>query len=241
MPMIPIEIEPLIIQISGPLAMKTGFRRGLIQQTVERDAEGFVYIPASSIKGRVRHASEQLAQRVGLDVCQAPQPGGMCSAHKKACLICRVFGAPGRASHLRWHDAHLHDDYRQTFETDLDAQVYARTQVQLSRSLGTAVPNRLFTSEFAIEDLRFESSIAGYLEITPIDGDDSKGGYELLLLLAGLRLVNTIGGGASRGAGRCTITLPDEVKVNGNIVVWQEVLEGLDLLPNFDEEDDNGD
>jgi CRISPR/Cas system CSM-associated protein Csm3 (group 7 of RAMP superfamily) len=237
-----IEIQPLTIQVDGPLALSTGFRRGLIHRTVEQDVDGFAYIPASSLKGRVRRACEQLATQAGLHVCRAPRPSGMCSVHTQVCLACRVFGMPGRGSDLRWRDAQLAGDYRAAFDDDNDddnyreAQFYARTQVQLSRVLGTAAPDRLFTSEFTVENLRFESSITGWLEITPIAGDDSAGGYELLLLLAGLRLVNTIGGGASRGTGWLSLDLPEKVTVNDAKVRWQDVLENLDLLCEFGKE-----
>jgi len=152
-----------------------------------------------------------------------------------------VFGTPGRGSDLRWRDARLPEEYRSAFEANREAQFYARAQVQLSRALGTAAPERLFTSEFTVEDLRFESSIIGWLEVTPIADDDSTGGYELLLLLAGLRLVNTIGGGASRGAGWLSLTLPDKVKVNDMEVPWQDILVCLDLLCEFSEEVGYGD
>jgi CRISPR/Cas system CSM-associated protein Csm3 (group 7 of RAMP superfamily) len=236
-----IEIQPLIIQTAESLAVGTGFRRGLVHRTVEQDADGFVYIPASSLKGRTRRVCEQLARQVGLRVCSAPRPNGMCSVHKQACLVCRVFGMPGRGSTLRWRDARLAKEYRMAFDSNREAQVYTRTQVQLSRALGTAAPDRLFASEFTVEGLYFESGITGWLEVTPIAGDDSTGGYELLLLLAGLRLVNTLGGQNSRGAGMVAIQLLDmNVKINDAEIPWKEVLENLDLLESFDEEVGNG-
>lgn len=239
MKQIPIRIEPMTIEMQGPLALNTGFRRGLIHRTVERDAEGFAYIPASSLKGRVRRACEQVARQAGLRVCRAPRPNGMCSAHNQTCLVCRIFGTPGQDSKLHWRDARLLPDYQGVFGGDaaeLTAQFYARTQVQLSRALGTAAPDRLFTSEFAVENLCFESAITGWLDITPIAGDDSTGGYELLLLLAGLRLVSTMGSGSSRGAGHCVIRLPEQITVGVHPIKAEEVLALLDLLGEFDEE-----
>lgn len=238
-----VKIAPLMIEIDGPLALNTGFRRGLVHRTVERDADGLAYIPASSLKGRVRRACEQMARQVGLHVCGAPRPDGMCSAHRQACLVCRVFGTPGRGSELHWQDARLLPEYQAIFAKDAvarEAQFYVRTQVQLSRTLGTAAPDRLFTSEFAIEDLRFESAISGWLDLTPIAGDDSTGGYELLLLLAGLRLVNTLGSGSSRGVGHCVIHLPEHVTVGERSIMIRDALENFDLLSGFDEESRNG-
>lgn len=238
-----VKIEPLLIEMGGPLALNTGFRRGLIHRTVERDADGFAYIPASSLKGRVRQACEQVARQVGLRVCLAPRPTGMCSAHKQACLVCRVFGTPGQGSELHWQDARLSTDYRSVFGGDAvsrEAQFYARTQVQLSRALGTAASDRLFSSEFTLENLRFESAITGWLDVTPIAGEEATGGYELLLLLAGLRLVNTVGSGSSRGAGHCVIHLPEQVIIGERCIGIVDVLENFDLLGEFEAEVRNG-
>jgi CRISPR/Cas system CSM-associated protein Csm3 (group 7 of RAMP superfamily) len=236
-----IEINPILIEVDGPMAVNTGFRRGLVHRTVERDAEGFAYIPASSLKGRIRRACEQLARQARLRVCNAPRPNGMCSVHRQPCLVCRVFGTPGKDSGLHWRDAQLSQAYREVFENaNVEAQFYTRTHVQLSRVLGTAAPEHLFTSESTVENLCFEFGITGWLDVTPIAGEDSTGGYELLLLLAGLRLVNTLGSGGSRGAGQCVIKLPDQVIVGDNKITGQSAFEFFDLLCEFDREVQDG-
>ena len=241
MPNIHIEIKP-IIKIKGTLAVGTGFRRGLIHRTVARDSDGFAYIPASSFKGRVRRACEQLAKQFGLHVCNPPRPDRMCSLAKPACLVCRVFGRPGAASGLHWRDARLSKAYREAFEQDKraheknkHAQFYARSQVQLSRALGVAAPGKLFTSESTIENLEFEAAVTGRLQYTPID-DEVPGGFEILLLLAGLKLVNTVGGGASRGAGWMSCHLPDQIEIGTTKVSWKKVLKHLEYLQILDEE-----
>ena len=234
MPNIHIEIKP-IIEIKGTLALGTGFRRGLIHRTVARDSDGFTYIPGSSFKGRVRRACEQLAKGLGLRVCNAPQPDRMCSAAKRTCLVCRVFGCPGRSSGLYWRDARLSKAYREAFEKNKRAQFYARSQVQLSRALGVAAPGKLFTSESTIENLKFEASLTGRLQFTPID-DEAPGGFEMLLLLAGLRMINTVGGGASRGAGWMSCHLPEQIEIGTTKVSWKDVLKNFEWLEVFDEE-----
>ncbi|HXK89821.1 MAG TPA: RAMP superfamily CRISPR-associated protein [Thermosynergistes sp.] len=237
-----IQIKPLLIEVDGPLAVNTGFRRGLIHRTVERDADGLAYIPASSLKGRVRRACEQIAKRIGLQVCHSPHPGGMCSAHtKQTCLVCRIFGSPGRTSTLHWQDARLTQSYRKVFSNaaSRQAQFYSRTYAQLSRALGIAAPDHLFTSEFTIENLRFESAITGWLDVTPIAGEKTTGGYELLLLLAGLKMVNTLGSSSSRGIGRSSIELPGEIKIEDLVISTKTILENFDLLGEFAQEVQN--
>jgi CRISPR/Cas system CSM-associated protein Csm3 (group 7 of RAMP superfamily) len=235
---IKVEIAPLKVIASRTLAVGTGFRQGLIQRTVERDADGLLHIPASSLKGRGRRACEQVARQAGLRVCQAPRPerDHMCSAHQPTCLVCRVFGSPGVPGNLRWRDACLSDELRAAFCQQPSAQVFARTQVQLSRALGTAAPDHLFTGETSVEGLTFESAVTGWMDATYIDGDASVGCYELLLLIAGLRLVNTLGGGNSRGVGHISLEMPENFLVDGRDVSWRGILEYLDWLGEFDKE-----
>ncbi len=239
MTQIRIEIRPLQIKVDGPLAVGTGFRRGLIQRTVEEDAQGYVYVPGSSIKGRTRRACEQIAQQLNLKVCHPPHPNGMDSAHENLCLICRVFGAPGKPAGLRWQDARLLQEHRKAFQEMLEAQRYARTQVQLSRVIGSAAPGRLFTAEYTVEGLEFESNIEGWLPVTPIAGDGATGGYELLLLLSGLQIVNTLGGGNSRGAGWIEVRLPHNIRVDGNKIATSTILGLFDLLAEYPREAKN--
>ena len=212
MPNIHIDIQPIRIETKGTLAVGTSFRRGLVHRMVAQDGDGFTYIPASSFKGRVRRACEQLARRFNIRVCNPPQPDRMCSAGRRPCLVCRVFGCPGHPGRLHWRDARLSKLYREAFEKNKRAQFYDRTQVQLSRALGVASPGKLFTSESTVEDLEFETVVAGRLQYTPID-DEVPGGYEMLLLLAGLKLVNTVGGGASRGDGWVSCHLPETIDI----------------------------
>ena len=243
MPSIHIEIKPIKLASKGALAVGTGFRRGLIHRSVAQDSDGFAYIPASSFKGCVRRSCERLAKSLGLRVCNPPQPASMCSAAEPACLVCRVFGNPGQTGALHWRDARLLETYQEAFEQNKAAQFYGRTQVQLSRALGVASPGKLFTSESTVEDLEFETAVTGRLLYTPID-DEVPGGYEMLLLLAGLKLINTVGGGASRGAGWISCNLPATIKIGSakdswTEVDWKKILKHLEWLETFEPEATN--
>jgi CRISPR/Cas system CSM-associated protein Csm3 (group 7 of RAMP superfamily) len=215
---------PLMITVKGPLHIGTGYDRGLTQRTMARDAQGNVYIPGASLKGKVRNACEDLARRCDLTVCGLPRvaEAPKTTNHQpERCLVCRVFGASGGnvpdGRRLFWHDAHLTEEWHR--ETTVRGrpeawpvgQTMARTQVQLSRARGMAAEDRLYTSEFTARGLEFVGRVSGWLMATPCSADT--GYYEVNLLLAGLRLVETLGGGRSRGAGHCQIKLPAEVVV----------------------------
>ena len=250
---------PLTINVEGPLHVGTGYDRGLIQRTVvhervggrDKDVAYHVYIPGSSLKGKVRNACEDLVRLAGLRVCGAPRPETMCGRDRaNHCLVCRVFGAPGGnvpdGRELYWQDAHLTERWRRATSVRgcPVGQTMARTQVQLSRARGMAAEDRLYTSEFAAPGLAFAGRVSGWLKAMPCSADC--GYYEVNLLLAGLRLVETLGGRRSRGAGRCRIALPDEVslQVEGRdepeMYPQADLLEAAVSLGLFAEEEEEG-
>jgi len=82
----------------------------------------------------------------------------------------------------------------------------------MSRRRGVVREGLLFTDEFAAEGLTFQTRVSGYLPLTTILGEPGHY-YELILLLAGLKMVDALGGSNSRGGGRCQIRLPEKVTV----------------------------
>lgn len=74
-----------------PLNIGSGAQQGtLAQRGMLKDAQGWPYIPASTLKGRLRHGVEQIALSQGVFVCHTHQD--MC--RENFCLVCQVFGSP---------------------------------------------------------------------------------------------------------------------------------------------------
>jgi CRISPR/Cas system CSM-associated protein Csm3 (group 7 of RAMP superfamily) len=241
-----ITIEPVKIELAGTLHIGAGYGRGLIDRAIVRDGRGRVYIPGSSLKGKVREACERLADGQRLYVCRPPYPAGMCSTRKKLCIVCSIFGTPGgqhdETLGLHWDNAYLTQEWQQA--AGGLRLGYPRTQVGLSRRRGVAREGLLFTDEFAAEKLTFQTSISGYLPLTAVLDEPGRY-YELILLVAGLKLVEAIGGSTSRGAGRCRLILPDEVHVTSDDreestleVPW--LLDRLELLELYKEQVEEG-
>lgn len=242
MPLATVEIAPLTIRMAAPLHVGAGYRRGLIHRTIVRDGENQVYLPASSLKGKVRAACEALAVSRGLPACGAPYPQQMETCRSNNCLVCRVFGAPGRGVELFWHDASLTSDW--PIAKEAFGQISTRTQVSLNRARGLAAEGLLYTGEATAPNLVFrsEQGIAGRLDLTPMTGD-TDAPYELILLLAGLRLTHFVGGATSRGMGLCEIELPHDVRINGRSVFADDLLAQVDNLEYWQlqaEESDHG-
>lgn len=221
-------IAPLTIRMDAPLHIGTGYRRGLIHRTVVRDRKGCIYLPASSLKGKVRSTCEGLTILHNLEPCRAPYPQALYDCRVSGCLVCRVFGAPGLGAEIFWHNAHL-VDWPQ--EQHTLAQTSIRTQIQLSRERGVSSEDHLFAGEASTAGLVFRSDdgISGRISLTRVEGDPDLH-YELLLLLAGLKLVHSLGGNTSRGMGACAIELPSIVQVNDRSLLIVDLLEQLEFL-----------
>lgn len=242
MPAAKIVIDPIITTLAGPLHVGAGHARGLIDRAVVRDGRGQVYIPGSSLKGRTREACERPARHYGLTVCEPPYAAGMCGTRGSQCIVCRIFGTPGghpdATFGLYWDNAHLTEQWGEA-GAKLGLS-YGRTQVSMSQRRGVGREGLLFTDEFAAEGLSFQTRISGHLNLTAVLGEPGRY-YELVLLLGGLALVETLGGSTSRGAGRCAIELPSEISVTSSeygteLLSLNETIESLSLLDLYDDQ-----
>lgn len=214
-----IEIDPVTILLESALHAGAGYRRGMIDKAVMRDGRGQVYLPGSSLKGKVREACEWIATSQGLACCLPPDPKGVCGH----CIVCRIFGAPGgwqdETTSLYWDNAYLTSEWqkaagnkKENKDKDQLKLSYSRTHVGISRSRGVAHEGLLFSGEFSAEGLSLQTRLNGCLSLTPILEEQGRY-YELILLVAGLKLVDEVGGNTSRGAGRCHITLPQQMGI----------------------------
>ena len=126
-----------------------------------------------------------------------------------------------------------------------EIQTSIATQVRIDRVTRTAANEALYTSEFGTRYLAFEGTIKGQLDCTPIkklavpvQGQDTlTPTYSLLILLAGLLMIERLGGNKSTGKGQChcsiTNVLLDRHKCTRE--QWQSWIEQLDVLKDYDE------
>lgn len=210
----------------------SGLPRLMIDRAVRRDADGYLFVPGSTVKGALRDRCEQLARLFGLTARSPHDEKAALDEYAAPDLPSRLFGSRLRPGELCFDDLSMrHED--KTFlrrSLSLSLQTAARTQVSLSRRTGTATPGLLFSSEFGLADLCFEGEIFGHISDLPIDDQAHSPTYALLLLLAGLMSLDRLGGNKSTGIGRCRIEI-GALQVNHeprDPVVW---LESLDDLP----------
>jgi len=197
-----IRIDVTLTFTTPPSVGAVGAGRTLADKVVTRNARGNFIIPASQMKGKLRHACEQILRSQNVPLCHPPRPDRMCPQIDKDdegrllpqpdgqpyCLLCRIFGSPAYPSRLRFLDllAALPDS--------LPGETL-RPMVSLNRGRRVAEDKRLFVIETApnVSGLKFEKSecITGYVH-------DPR---HLHLLLCGLNALFTWGGGTSRGLG----------------------------------------
>mgnify|MGYP000123796775 CR=1 FL=1 len=194
-----------------------GRPRPLVDRCVAVDEHGVPYLPASSVRGRVRAHLERLLRAWGLPVCAPPRPERMCphacleGTEGGYCLACRLFGSP-------WRDgAVVCEDFRPqggpgsggAEPHTWDGLMVVRTGVGIGRKLGTVREERLFFTEalprvIAGEGLRF----GGALEVRAEPA-------ELGWLVAAMRLVTHLGAQKGRGLGRVELRVTGVARWDG--------------------------
>lgn len=210
MPRIEIALQ---VDVTSAIAVGgLGDQDSLADRRVARDAWGRLVLPGSHVKGRLRHACEQVARTLGLAVCQAPRAESMCpraaGVSTPPCAVCKLFGSPALRGPLRWRDLPCLEEAatetgsgRRASRAAAPLPADLRAGIARSRRRGTVEAGRLFYLETSPPlpgaGLRFAHARA-------VDGrlEDVSG---LTLLLAGCRLVASLGGGATRGLGWCAL------------------------------------
>jgi CRISPR-associated RAMP protein (TIGR02581 family) len=183
------------------------------------------YIPGSSLKGVFRSTAIQLANRKGLTVCSGLSKGTCMDLrypefdgktlldkiqeeirnrnyrraielfHEKACLLCKVFGAPSFTGHSEFNDSYPINENGEV----QDAPVGVRTGIAINRRTGAVHMGALYQVEYVEPGARFRFS----LRTTNLPN------YALGLLAKILRMVNEgwvrVGGFKTRGFGELRV------------------------------------
>jgi CRISPR/Cas system CSM-associated protein Csm3 (group 7 of RAMP superfamily) len=245
------------LEFQTPFHFGTGMRGGLIDRIVIRDNAEYLYVPGSTIKGVVREKCEQLARLYEMDtqiqtalVLPHDANNALQDLGSRRTLITRLFGSQIRPGRLCFEDARLSATDKEAYDSATSdervskggykhLQVDISTQVRLDRPTRTAVEGALYTSEFGTRGMKFDGSIVGSLECIPVSPEfddfftpEPIPTYSLLLLLAGLHLLERLGGNKSAGKGQCYCKIT-KIILKGKEVekdIWQDWMEHLGVL-----------
>ena len=221
------------IQFEVPFHFGTGLRRGLLDRSVCRDANDYLYIPGSTLKGVVREKCEQLARIFNLSVVSPHNEQEARNRFRDDIdIVDRIFGSRYKPGELYFDNATLTEKDQKLFDSDsgqasqryIHLQTETRMQTSISRTLGTVREQALFQSEFGIRALCFEGEVYGHLEDFHIY--EAQWSYSLLLLVAGICVNDQIGANKSTGMGKYSCQIL-ELKVNDAPIETANILASL--------------
>ena len=212
----------LTAYIDSALCVGAGGSTGsLADKPIVRTSRGQLLIPASQLKGRLRHECEKLARGLGWPICESPTPNAMCPQiglhdsrfqhddytidhhHSFAdgqpqhhCLICQIFGNPALPSRL------MVDDLVCSEAPDILPDVL-RPGVTINRRRGTAEDQKLYFLETSPVNLQLP--FQGELHFEP-----NCPSYAKALIVAAINHIHALGGSKSAGLGWLTWEMSDK-------------------------------
>lgn len=211
-------IEILVtITTRSPLYIGSGAQQGtLAQRGLLKDRDGWPYIPATSLKGKLRHSVEQI-------VSTMPAGGPILDPHENRVrlptdIVSTLFGAPWIAGLVLFEDFYLvgPPPLLAFKKENPNPRTTERTGVSINRRRKVAADQRLYRTEvlWPGASLEFGGTLRG--ELTR-----SQAGF----LVAGLKLIPALGGGKTGGLG--WISVATEVKADGQIWTDAELLAAI--------------
>lgn len=197
-----------------------GSSGSLADKPILKNAEGRLVIPASQVKGRLRHECEKLVRALQWPVCKSPVAQQMCpqragqngadfnlsryrlrqgagqphSERQTHCLICQLFGNPSLPARLHFSDLVCTEPEDKIPEA-------LRPGVSINRRRRTAEEQKLYFLETSPANLKlaFTGSLRLQAACPLVEGETVP--FEKALLAAGLRHIYALGGGKSVGLG----------------------------------------
>ncbi|MCL1466527.1 RAMP superfamily CRISPR-associated protein [Argonema galeatum] len=209
-----------------------GSSASLADKSIVRNAERNLLIPASQLKGRLRHECEKIARGLGWAISESPSAEKMVIRRGNApvgfqrseyevpgygetyhCLISQIFGDPVLPSRVMFDDLICTEDPENLPEV-------LRPGVTINRRRRTAEEKKLYFLETSPVNAKLR--FTGEIHIQPsftLDRPD----YAKAIIWAGLHHINALGGSKSAGLGWLNWELP-EIKVDEDI--WQFLAKG---------------
>jgi CRISPR/Cas system CSM-associated protein Csm3 (group 7 of RAMP superfamily) len=222
-----VQTIPLTAVIDTALCVGAGGSSGsLADKPITRNAKGQLLIPASQLKGRLRHECEKLARGLGWQIFESPSATSLSPTEAQVeqrfrevyqvpsyrgyhCLVSQIFGNPILPSRI------IVDDLVCLQEPD-DLPEVLRPGVTINRSRRTAEDKKLYFLETspANTQLEFEGAIHLLYPDCP--------GYAKALIVAGLHHIHALGGSKSAGLG--WLHWQELPNIEQNDTVWSSLL-----------------
>lgn len=220
----PLETIPLTAVIDSALCIGAGGSSGsLADKPIVRNGRGQMIIPASQIKGRLRHECERIATALGWQIFTSPNAEILCPTTEQVeprfrevyqvpgyrgyhCIVSQIFGDPILPSRI------IVDDLICPLE---DVPEVLRPGVTINRSRKTAEEKKLYFLETSPANTQLE--FQGEIHLL-----GNSPAYAKALILAGLHHIHALGGSKSAGLG--WLTWKKLTQIEQNDPVWSSLL-----------------
>lgn len=190
-----------MVCVAGP-----GRPHPVADRVVALDERGEPYLPASTVRGRLRAHLERLLRAYNEPVCTPPRPSRMCphaglkDVPNGYCLACSLFGSPWREAAVLCSDFRVVNGHFDGETGDAwKGLMVLRTGVGIGRKLGSVREERLFFTE-AVPPMAGQGALRFIGEIEA-RADRPEIGW----LVAAMALVTHLGGQKARGLGRVSM------------------------------------
>ena len=200
------------IKFRSGFAIHSGYGlAGVLDNTIMRDARGLPYIPASTIKGNVREACNEVSlllgkkcfSRVVDEIKSILENGGDINNRDSYSYTTQIFGTPFIEPAFEFRSAYL--DFPSWKEKELkEVMSWNEAHTSIDPHTGTALEDHLFCYE-VVSHLSPESApLTFHFEIIPNKyAKDELVGF----LFCGMRMVEHIGASKTRGKGLVTLEI----------------------------------
>lgn len=208
----------ITLTLKSPLTIGSGAQQGtLAQRGLLKDPAGWPYVPASSLKGRLRHAVEQIVRAT--DTEQTVLDPHENRRRLPTDVVTRLFGAPWVRGQVLFEDLLLSGPpaiiaYRNHhLQAPLTQQ---RTGVSINRGRHVAEDQRLYSTELFQPGvpLEFQGKLRGNLLLP-----------EVGWLVAGLHLLPALGRSKSTGLG--WLDIATQTTLDGQILPSEKLRQAL--------------
>jgi len=195
---------------------------GVVDRTLVTRSDGTLFIPVSQFPGLVRDACTQIIHWLGRDdeCCKASRTKGPRQSDDKVLTTCGVnFNPPGKANFCvlcRLFGTTFTRGGYEFFDSTLASPLtdeYA-TRVNMHNRVDPAIGRTPEETYFSLQ-VGAKATFQGTIERDSPQTDPDLLTDELGLLLAGLRLVERVGGRSRKGWGRCRVNIT-KLKLDNN-------------------------
>ncbi|NJK51828.1 MAG: CRISPR-associated protein Csm3 [Acaryochloris sp. RU_4_1] len=226
------ETHPIMAVIDTALCVGAGGSSGVLaDKPIVRNAEGNLIIPASQLKGRLRHECEKIARALHWQICESPSAGKMALRESAIdaytmqfkqqdyqvpgypdyhCLISQIFGDPILPSRLIVEDLICSEDPNNLPEV-------LRPGVSINRRRRTAEEQKLYLLETSPAHAQLH--FAGQIQLL-----SDCPAYAKPLLLAGFQHIHALGGSKSAGLGWLHWQVLPQFEIQAN--AWEFLAKG---------------